>query len=171
MCPSIAYEYCQTPCICLKWMWKPFHVGLEPQPLHTSIISSPAVTRFSSKYPKSWPISVVVTAWWRIHLPIHSSYECCQTPCICLKWMWEPFHVGLEPQPLHNGNVCCPAVTQFSSRYPKSWPTSVVVMAWWHIHLSIHSIWMLPNTLNMFEVDVGTIPCGSRASTTAQQYC
>ena len=24
---------------------------------------------------------------------------------MCLKWMWEPFHVGLEPQPLHHGII------------------------------------------------------------------
>ena len=35
------------------------------------------------------------------------------------------------------------------------------------IHLTLYSIWMLSNTLYMFGVDVGTIPCRSGASTNA----
>jgi hypothetical protein len=41
-----------------------------------------------------------------------TAYEGYQTPCICLSWMWEPFQVGPEPQPLHCGMICSPAVTQ-----------------------------------------------------------
>ncbi len=45
--------------------------------------------------------------------------------------------------------------------------TSMVVVAWWWTNLPIHShsIWMISNTLYMYEVDVGTIPCGFWAST------
>ena len=30
-------------------------------------------------------------------------------PLICLVWMWEAFHVGLEPQPLHKGHHLAPS--------------------------------------------------------------
>ena len=46
----------------------------------------------------------------------------------------------------------------------KSWPTSImVVLPRYWIHLPIHNMGMFPNTLYMFEVDVGAIPSGSRA--------
>jgi hypothetical protein len=38
----------------MEWMWKPFHVGLGPQPLHLDIICSLAVTQEISQIPKSW---------------------------------------------------------------------------------------------------------------------
>jgi hypothetical protein len=44
MCPSTAYEHCQTPCICLRCLWEPFHVGLKSQSPHNGIISGPAMT-------------------------------------------------------------------------------------------------------------------------------
>ena len=39
-------------------------------------------------------------------------------------------------------------------------------MAWKHIHIPIHSIWSLLINFYMLWVEVGTIPCGLRASTT-----
>jgi hypothetical protein len=39
MSSSIACDHCQSPCICVEWMWEPFHVGLEPQPPLHNIIS------------------------------------------------------------------------------------------------------------------------------------
>jgi len=51
-------------------------------------------------------------AWWQLLTPIHSSYEDYQALCIWWWGVWEPFNVGLEPQPLHNGVVCSPAVNQ-----------------------------------------------------------
>ena len=41
-------------------------------------------------------------------------------PCICLEWMWDPFHMGLEPLPMHKGFIYHQAVTQDFSRLPKS---------------------------------------------------
>ena len=36
-----------------------------------------------------------------------------------MEWMWEPFHVGLEPQPMHKGFIRCAPVNQdFSSYFP-----------------------------------------------------
>ena len=41
--------------------------------------------------------------------------------------MWEPFHMDLEPEPLHKGFIQQKAVTKNLSRFPKSGPASVVV--------------------------------------------
>ena len=79
--------------------------------------------------------------------------------------------MSLEPQPLHHGIICVHTSdsTDFSW-LPKSGPASVVVAAWWWIHIPSHSIWRLSRTLHMFEVDVGAISCGFRASTTAPYH-
>jgi hypothetical protein len=42
-CPSTAYECSQSPCICLEWMWGPFHVDLQPRSLHLGFIYNPGV--------------------------------------------------------------------------------------------------------------------------------
>ena len=56
------------------------------------------------------------------------AYEGCHTPCICVEWMWEPFHVGLEPQPMHNGFIWNHALTQDFSGLFISWLTIVAAM-------------------------------------------
>ena len=43
--------------------------------------------------------------------PPSTAYEDCQSPFICREWMWEPIHVGLEPQPLHKDFIWRQAVT------------------------------------------------------------
>jgi hypothetical protein len=40
---------------------------------------------------------------------------------------WEPFYVGLEPQPMHKGSFYTHQQTKISADFPKLWPTSVVV--------------------------------------------
>ena len=54
---------------------------------------------------------------WHGDGPISPStaYEVYQTPFICLERMCEPFHVGLVPQPMHNGFVNHQAETQYIS--------------------------------------------------------
>jgi hypothetical protein len=37
-----------------------------------------------------------------------------------MEWMWEAFHVGLEPQPLHEGIIWRQAVTQDFGCFLKS---------------------------------------------------
>ena len=44
----------------------------------------------------------------------------------------------------------------------------IVEIAWWWLHMPIHSIWSLSTTLHMLRGDVGSIPCWVRASATAQ---
>ncbi len=36
-----------------------------------------------------------------------------------MEWMWEPFHVGIGPQPLHLDIICSLAVTQEISQLSK----------------------------------------------------
>ena len=54
-----------------------------------------------------------------------TAYEGCQTPVICLEWMQEPFHMGLEPQPSHKGKGFIQH--QAGTRDVKSGPASVMV--------------------------------------------
>jgi hypothetical protein len=98
-----------------------------------------------------------------------TAYDGCPTHCICLGWIREPFHMGLEPQPLHKGFIHYQGVTRDFIWLPKFWLAGLMVMAWWWIHIPIHSIWWLSNTLYMFGVDKETIPHGFGASTTAQR--
>ena len=45
ICPSIAYEGCQTPCMCMTWMCDPLWVGLKPHCMCYGMVYSPAVTQ------------------------------------------------------------------------------------------------------------------------------
>jgi hypothetical protein len=81
--------------------------------------------------------------------------------------MWEPLYAGIEPRPLHNGDVCSATGSQDVSWVPLSEPTHVVVTAWWWIHIPIQSIWRLPNACYMLGEGVGTIFCWLKASATA----
>ncbi len=78
--------------------------------------------------------------------------------------------MSLQPQPLHNGTVWCPSAIQDFNQLPQSVPTAAVVATRWWIVLPIYTIWMLSNTLLMFDVDGRTMQCGSAAWTTAQWY-
>ena len=77
--------------------------------------------------------------------------------------------MSLHHQPLHNGMVRCPAAIQNFNKLPQSVPTAAVVAARWWIVLPIYTIWMLSNTLLIFDVDLRTMQCGS-ATSTAQWY-
>jgi hypothetical protein len=41
-------------------------------------------------------------------------------PCICIEWIWEPFYVGLGPQPVHPYIICSQADPRFLLT-PKFW--------------------------------------------------
>ena len=97
-----------------------------------------------------------------------TAYERCQTPLTCLEGIWEPFHVGLEPEPVNNCFIWPQAVTQDFVWDSKSVPISIGMTAWWQIHIHIHSIWRLSNTFDMFGGDMRTISCGIGASTSDQ---
>jgi hypothetical protein len=145
---------------------------------HTMRLLSPNHCTKASFSTKQWPGILAdfpnpdQPVWWQWHddgsISPSTAYEGCQTPFICLEWMWEPYHEAFEPQPLHKHFIQHQAVTRDFSRLPKIRLTCLLVMAWWRIHIPIHSIWRLSNTFYMFGVDVKTIPCGFGASTTAQ---
>ena len=76
-------------------------MGPGPQPIHLDIICRPFVTQEFGKNPKyltnkNGGSGLMVDPSANPH-----AYECSQPPCICLEWMWEPFHVGLGPQPIN----------------------------------------------------------------------
>ena len=110
-------------------------------------------------------------SWWKRHdggsISPSPAYECSQTHWTCLEWSWNNFMWvwGL--------NQC-----SMTSYVAQVWPvnsaisinlrwTIMMEIAWWWIHLLIHRIWILSNTLDMFGVDVGIIRCGSGTSITA----
>jgi hypothetical protein len=62
-------------------------------------------------------------------------------------------------------------VAQEFPRYPrwlpKAWSMRAALMLLGRIHIHIHSIWRLSNTLHVSDIDVGSILIGSTASITA----
>ena len=83
--------------------------------------------KIAAKYLNSGKTSAVVE-WHDGGLVCPSTaYECSQSPSICLEWIWEPFHVGLGPQPIHHDIICSQAGNrEFPRDFLKFLPTSVV---------------------------------------------
>ena len=152
----------------MEWIWQPFHVGLKHQPLHNGFIWRQAVTKDFRRLFKCEQTSVVVMSSWWIHIPIHSIWRLSNTfhmygvDMAAIKW---GFEAPTTAQWLHLAPSSDPV---FQTALSNSEPTSVVVMAWWWIHIPIHGIWRLSNTFHMYGVDVAAISCGFEASTTAQ---
>ena len=97
-----------------------FGASITAQTLHSASSSNPGFQ--------------TTQMWWERHddgsISPSTAYEGCQTPSICLKRMCKPFHVGLEPPPMHKGIILCQAVTEdISQGLPKSGLTCVVGMA------------------------------------------
>jgi len=61
----------------------------------------------------------------------------------CLKLVWDQSELGLQPQSLHFTMICCLGDTQNSRKIPKAWLTWAAIMWWGHIHMHIHSKWLL----------------------------
>jgi hypothetical protein len=99
-----------------------------------------------------------------------TAYEGCQTPYMCLTLMWDPSWLGLQPQSLHFTIICCPGVTQISRWLPKALSAEAAGMLLGRIHMHIHCIWRLSNTLHVSDIDVGSIMIGSIASITALHH-
>jgi hypothetical protein len=100
-----------------------------------------------------------------------AAYEACQPPFrIYWEEILELFYVGLEPQPTATAQRCHlqPCSEPEFRRLPKCWPIHIVEIAWWWLHMPIHSRWSLSRTFHMLGGDVGSIPCWVRASATAQ---
>ena len=123
------------------WVWSLNHSIW----LYLELGSQP---NFSTKYGTSANNKVL----WQQHdggpiLP-STSNKWCQTPCICMKRMWGPFHVSLEHQWLHHDFIWC-RVFNFS-QIQEHETTSSVVKAWWRFNPPIHSIWMMSNILSLY---------------------
>jgi hypothetical protein len=84
--------------------------------------------------------------------------------------MWDQSGLGLQPQSPHFTMSYCLGVTKNLSKIPKAWSTRAAVMRQGHIHMHIHSIWRLSNTLYMPDIDVRSIWIGSTASITALHH-
>ena len=81
--------------------------------------------------------------------------------------MWEPFNGVLEPKQLHDGNIWHPVVIHDFQLTFEIWSHKCGANSMMGLHIPIQCIQCLSITLYMFKVDVGIIPCGMRASTTA----
>ena len=79
------------------------------------------------------------------------------------KQLW----MGMESQPLHNGMVWSPAVTQAFSQLSKSGSTRAMATGCWWFHMPIHFIYIGSYTLYVLHIDVQAALDGYGASTTA----
>ena len=135
--------------MCCERMWEPVHVGLEPNECLIASFSAKQWWMISEDFPNPNP-----QMGWQLHSDgsiwcPSTAYEGCQTPFICCERMCEPVHVGLEPQPMHNGFIQCKAVIDDVRRFPKSQHTNGLGTVWWWINIPIHSIWRMSNTFHM----------------------
>ena len=90
---------------------------------------------------------------------------------MCLTLMWDQSWLGLQPQSLHFTIICCPEVTQ-NSRWlvAKALSAGAAGMLFGRIHMHIHSIWRLTNTLHVSGIDVGSVLIGPTALITALHH-
>jgi hypothetical protein len=85
--------------------------------------------------------------------------------------MWDQSWLGIQPQSPHFTIICCPGVTQISRWLPKALSAGAAGMLLGRIHIHIHCIWRLSNTLHVSDIDVlGSILFGSTASITALHH-
>jgi hypothetical protein len=89
---------------------------------------------------------------------------------MCLTLMWDQSWLGLQPQSLHFTIICCPGITQISRWLPKAWSMRAAVMLLGRIHIHIHCIWRLSNTLHVSDIDMGSILIVSTASITVLHH-
>jgi hypothetical protein len=122
-------------------MWDQSWLGLQPQSPHFTIIC------LLGDFPKLCQQGLLECSW-DASICTSTAYEGCQTPCMCLTLVWDQSWFGLQPQSLHFTIICCPGVTQISRWLPKAWSAGAAGMLLGHIHMHIHCIWRLSNTLH-----------------------
>jgi hypothetical protein len=115
----------------------------------TSYVAQVWPVNFAISTKLRWMI-MVEEAWWWIHLPIHSIWMLSNTLNMFGVELIQ-LHVGLGPIWKHHDIICSPGVTHEFRQLPKLQLHKMVEEAWWWIHLLIHSIWMLSNTLICLE--------------------
>jgi hypothetical protein len=96
----------------MEWGCKAFHVGLEPQPLHESIIWRQAVTQDGF-----WLVSQILTDKYcgNVMMMMMGPYPHPQhmimmvvnhlSYVLSMEWVLEAFHVSLEPKSMHVGYI------------------------------------------------------------------
>jgi hypothetical protein len=155
--------------MCLTLMWDQSWLGLQPQSLNFTIICCPGVTQISRWHPKAWSAGAAGMLLGHIHMHIHCIWRLSNTLHVSDIDVGSIL-IGLQPQSLHFTIICCPGVTQISRWHPKAWSAGAAGMLLGHIHMHIHCIWRLSNTLHVSDIDVGSILIGSTASITALHH-
>ena len=97
--PLTKYKVCQTPLICMDWMWYEFHEGGEPH-----VITYHAYAQCKQSYCGVWghhcwheQYSVVTSLW----LP--TTVLGAKTLLIYIIWKYRPLYSDPSPQPCHSG--------------------------------------------------------------------
>jgi hypothetical protein len=150
--------------MCLTLMWDQFWLGLEPQSLHFTIICCPGVVQISTQ-------SFVSRGCWnvvRMHPYAHSLHMMVVKHLTCV-WHW----CGINLDWVYSLNHCTSPsfVAQELPRFlPKALSAGAAGILLGHIHMHIHRIWWLSNTLHVSDIDVGSILIGSTASITALHH-
>jgi hypothetical protein len=68
-------------------------VVFKPKQLHDGNIWHPVVINDFQLTFEIWSHKCGANSMMGLHIPIHC-INFCESPFICLEWMWEPFHVG-----------------------------------------------------------------------------
>ena len=114
--------------------------------LHNGMVCSHAVTQAFIRLSKSGSTRAMVTGCQYFRMPVHCIWSGSNTLYV-FHMMCKQLWMGMEPQPLHNGMVCSPAVTQAYSRLSKSRLTRAMVTGCRCFHIPIHCIQSGSNTL------------------------
>ena len=128
---------------------------------HSTMAMVSLVAQVWLHYFRQNPKSVgpnMIWQWWHVDgsSPPHAVYECSQTPCICLEWRLETFHVALELESLHStismvSNVALVQIQGFCQTLKYGPKTDVAMVAWWWILQLTHSLWKFSNTLDVWN--------------------
>ncbi len=118
-------------------------------PYH-SIIRHPAVTQDFSLFPKSGQTSVMVMAWWHIYIPIHII---CRLSITLYMFREDAVVIPCGFKASTSSPWLCFAPSTRDQGFQLTaqiWAKSVMVTAWWHIHILFHSIWRLAIILYIY---------------------
>ena len=147
--------------------------GSGPQSLYIDIIWYHLI---SECYPGKQPTPHVrVLAWWQTHLFIHSIQHMNGLKHHINVWSGCRNH-SMWVRDLNHCTLTSFVISLWPSQAAISPKNSAGTSTWyWHdgSHIcscTAYSIWLVSNTLYMYVVDVGTIPCGSGASIIAHWH-
>ena len=116
--------------VMFEMMWEPCHECLQPESQVDGMVRWLESYQDFSCIIKSWSSNAVVKALWWLHLSIHTIWMPWNNIFMSYVLLGTILQVSLQPQPLHNGMVWCPAVTRDFNQLPQSVPTAAVLSAW-----------------------------------------